>query len=72
MYLRLSLASSHAYLSFQITPFLFLRQVQMMRARSIPGYVPEFTGVYHASRKIMAASGLAGVYQVWGVDCAWK
>ena len=39
------------------------RQVQLMRARSVPGYEPEFRGLAETARAIMRANGLIGAYQ---------
>lgn len=40
-------------------------QFQIIKSKSIPGYVPEFTGVADAAKKIIKANGLIrGSYQV--------
>ncbi len=40
-------------------------QIQIIKSKSIPGYVPEFTGVANAASKIVKANGvIGGSYQV--------
>ncbi len=61
----LTLILSGAFLEGPIDFYKSQMQIQIVKSKTIPGYVPEFTGVFDAAKKIIKHKGIiAASYQV--------